>query len=163
MGSCTRLRIGVMGSGSCTPEIYGLAHEVGSRIARKGAILICGGHGGVMEASARGAKEGGGLTVGILPGDRADRANPYIDIPIVTGLGNARNCVNVLTSQAVIAIGGSYGTLSEIALAFKCGTPVVGLRTWEAVPPDGSTAPFTFAETAEEAVNAALRLIATLR
>lgn len=153
-------RIGVMGPGSCTPDIYQLAYRTGMLIGQKGALLICGGMGGVMEAAARGAKEGGGITVGILPGQDDSHANSFIDIPVVTGLGNARNVVNVLTSEAIIAIAGAYGTLSEIALALKCGTPVVGLRTWGLVPPEGGTLPFTQARTAGEAVDAALALIA---
>jgi uncharacterized protein (TIGR00725 family) len=153
-----KLRIGVMGPGSCSSDIYALAREVGYLLAARGAILICGGHGGVMEASARGAKEGGGITVGILPGASATEANPFIDIPIVTGLGNARNIVNVLTGQSIVAIDGSYGTLSEIALALKCGTPVVGLRTWDATNSRGEHLPITLVQTAEEAVHAALSL-----
>jgi uncharacterized protein (TIGR00725 family) len=152
-------RIGVMGPGSCSPDVYALAREVGFLLARKGAILICGGYGGVMEAAARGAREGGGIAIGILSGDNAAEANPYIDIPIVTGLGSARNNINALTSQAIIAISGSYGTLSEIALSLKCGTPVVGLRTWELVSPGGELLPIILAQTAEEAVDAALALI----
>jgi uncharacterized protein (TIGR00725 family) len=152
-------RIGVMGPALCLPDVYSLAREVGYIIGKKGAILICGGRSGVMEASARGAKEAGGITIGILPGSSASEANPYIDIPIVTDLGNARNAINVLTSQAIIAIHGSYGTLSEIALALKCHTPVVGLDTWDLIPPGGATLPITYARTAEEAVEAALGLI----
>jgi uncharacterized protein (TIGR00725 family) len=152
-------RIGVMGSSDCSPETYNLAHEVGYWIARSGAILICGGRSGVMEASARGAKEANGITVGILPGDSAAEANPYIDIPIVTGLGNARNAINVLTSQAIIAISGSYGALSEIALALKCHIPVVGLKTWRLIPPEGDPPQIILAESAEEAVSTALTLI----
>ena len=148
-----------MGPGTCPPDLYALAREVGYLIARRGAILICGGRGGVMEASARGAREGNGITVGILPGESAAEANPYIDIPIVTGLGNARNAVNVLTSQAIIAIAGSYGTLSEIALALKCGTPVVGLKTLSLFSPGGEALPITLAQSAEEAVDSALALI----
>ncbi len=155
----SRLRIGVMGPASCSAEVYNLAHEVGTLIGKKGAILICGGGSGVMEASARGAKEAGGITVGILPGDNAAEANPYIDIPIVTDLGNARNAINILTSQAIIAIHGSYGTLSEIALAMKCRVPVVGLRTWDLVPPGGEPLPITLAHSAEDAVAVALSLI----
>jgi hypothetical protein len=112
-----------------------------------------------MEASAKGAQEGGGIAVGILPGESVAEANPYIDIPILTGMGNARNNINVLSSQAIIAIDGSYGTLSEIALALKCGTPVVGLGTWNLTPPGGGAIPITQAQTPEEAVNAALALI----
>jgi hypothetical protein len=152
-------RIGVMGPGACPADVYALAHEVGYLLARKGAILICGGLGGVMEAAAKGAKKGGGLTVGILPGPSASAANPFIDIPVVTGLGNARNAINVLTSQSVIAIRGAYGTLSEIALALKCGIPVVGLQTWGLVSPDGEALPVAQAQTPEEAVNAALASI----
>jgi uncharacterized protein (TIGR00725 family) len=152
-------RIGVMGPALCLPEVYNLAREVGFLIGSKGAILICGGRTGVMEASARGAREAGGLTVGILPGASAGEANPYIDIPIVTDLGNARNAINVLTSQVIIAIHGSYGTLSEIALALKCHTPVVGLGTWDLTPPGGEELPITYTSTAEEAVMAALKLI----
>lgn len=153
-------RIGVMGPGACRPDIYDLAHEVGYLIARKGAVLICGGRAGVMEAAAKGAREGGGITIGILPGESVAEANPYIDIPILTGMGSARNNINVLTSQAIIAIAGSYGTLSEIALALKCGTPVVALKSWDLAPPGGGALPITQAQTAEEAVDIALSLIA---
>ena len=157
-----RLRIGVMGPAHCSAEAYNLAREVGFLIGQKGALLICGGRSGVMEASARGAREAGGITIGILPGNSAAEANPYIDIPIVTDLGNARNAINVLTSQAIIAIDGSYGTLSEIALAMKCGVPVVGLKTWALVPPGGEPLPVTWAHSAEEAVTTALRLVSSI-
>ena len=100
------------------------------------------------------------MTVGILPGAKASEANPHIDLPIVTDLGNARNVINVLTSQVVIAVGGASGTLSEIALALKCGTPVVGLETWGLTPPEGQGPPaIHVAQTPEEAVELALRLI----
>lgn len=154
-----RPRIGVMGPALCLPEVYNLAREVGYWIGKNGGILICGGRGGVMEAAARGAREAGGITIGILPGASAHEANPYIDIPIVTDLGNARNAINVLTSQVIIAIHGSYGTLSEIALALKCHTPVVGLDTWDLIPPGGAALPIVTARTAEEAVTTALGLI----
>ncbi len=154
-----RPRIGVMGPSVCTPELQELARRVGAELAQAGAILICGGGGGVMEAAARGMREGGGLTIGILPGPDSSAANPYVDIPIVTDLGNARNVINVLTSHAVIAVGGAAGTLSEIALALKCGVPVVGLRTWRLTPPDGLQQPtILMAETPQEAVAAALAL-----
>jgi uncharacterized protein (TIGR00725 family) len=156
----SRIRIGVVGAAFCTPDVYALAREVGALIGRNGAILICGGRGGVMEASARGAKEAGGITIGILPGDSAAEANPFIDIPIVTDLGNARNSINVLTSQVIIAIHGSYGTLSEIALALKCRIPVVGLGTWDLIPPGGEPLPIRWVQNAEEAVTAALNLTA---
>ena len=113
-----------------------------------------------MEAAVKGAKEAGGITVGILPGDSAVEANPFIDIPIVTGMGNARNIINVLTSQAIIAIHGSYGTLSEIALALKCGTPVVALETWSLIPPGSGLPPeIILAEHPQDAVQAAFAAI----
>ena len=152
-------RIGVIGPAFCQPDVYDLAREVGFLIGRKGAILICGGRSGVMEASAKGAKEAGGITVGILPGNSASDANPYIDIPIVTGLGNARNVINILTSQAIIAIHGSYGTLSEIALSMKCRIPVVGLRTWDLTAPGGEPCPIVLTRSPEEATDTALKLI----
>jgi hypothetical protein len=155
-----RPRIGVMGPSACGPHPLHLAAEVGRLIARNGAILICGGRGGVMEAAACGAKEEGGVTVGVLPGSSASHANPYIDIPVVTGMGDARNCINVLTSQAIIAIHGSYGTLSEIALALKCGTPVIALETWSLIPPGPGLPPeIILAETPQDAVEAALAAI----
>lgn len=112
-----------------------------------------------MEAAARGAREAGALTVGILPGSGPDEANPYIDLPIVTDLGNARNAVNVLTAQAIIAIHGGYGTLSEIGLALKVGTPVVGLETWSIMPPEGNQpSGIVIARTPEDAVALAFDL-----
>lgn len=104
---------------------------MGRLLAGRGATVVCGGLGGTMEAACRGARNGGGRTIGILPGlDRAD-ANPYVDVAIPTGLGEARNALVVRAADAVIALGGGYGTLSEIALALKAGKRVVGLGTWE--------------------------------
>jgi uncharacterized protein (TIGR00725 family) len=122
--------IGVIGGSDVPPQIAGLAEEVGREIARRGAVLVCGGMGGVMEAACRGASEEGGLTIGILPGDNRREANPYVQIPIVTGIGYARNVAVVRSSQAVIAIDGSYGTLTEIGYALQGGIPVIGLGTW---------------------------------
>lgn len=122
-------RVGVIGSSRCTLEIYRLAERVGEEIARHGAILICGGLGGVMEGACKGAKAAGGTTVGILPGTRTDDANPYVDIPVVTGLGLARNVLVVRSSESLIAIKGGYGTMSEIAFALQLGVPVIGLKT----------------------------------
>lgn len=124
------VRIGVMGPGGGDPEAELLAHEVGSLIAARGGILICGGLGGAMEAASRAAAENGGTVIGILPGSDPQQANPFVSIPIVTDMGNARNVINVLTSQAIIAVRGSTGTLSEIALALKCRRPVVLLQSW---------------------------------
>jgi uncharacterized protein (TIGR00725 family) len=149
-----------MGPSVCPPRLWDLAQRVGEGIARRGGILICGGGPGVMEAAAKGAREAGAMTVGILPGAKASEANPYIDLPIVTDLGNARNVINVLTSEVIIAVGGAAGTLSEIALALKCGTPVVGLETWGLIPPEGQAPPaIHVAQTPEEAVDLAFRLI----
>jgi uncharacterized protein (TIGR00725 family) len=122
--------IGVIGDSSCSPEEAKLAETVGELLAQRGAIIVCGGLGGVMEAVCRGAKSKDGLTVGILPGQDSGMANPWVDIPVVTGLGEARNVAVVKSAQAVIAIGGRYGTLSEIAYALKSNIPVIGLNTW---------------------------------
>ena len=122
--------IAVIGNSSCSPEETELAETVGELLAQRGATIVCGGLGGVMEAACRGAKSKGGLTVGILPGQDSSMANPCVDIPVVTGIGEARNVAVVKSAQAVIAIGGNYGTLSEIAYALKSGIPVVGLNTW---------------------------------
>lgn len=107
------------------------AEEVGKLIAKRGAILVCGGLGGVMEAASEGAQSAGGLTVGILPQDNPGRANQYIDIPITTGLGIGRNVIIARTADALIAVGGEYGTLSEIAFALQLKKPVVGIKTWD--------------------------------
>ncbi|MBI2370977.1 MAG: TIGR00725 family protein [Deltaproteobacteria bacterium] len=124
----------VCGPSECGPETARIAEEVGREIARHGAILLCGGLGGIMEAAARGARAEGGLTVGILPGSSAADANPFIDLPIVTGLSHARNLVLVRSADAVIAVEGGYGTLIEVASALKMEVPVIGLRTWEVSP-----------------------------
>lgn len=123
-------RIAVVGERDATPDSVRLAEEVGRELGRRGAIVVCGGMGGVMLAVAKGCCESGGLVVGILPGTDVGEANPYVGIPIVTGMGEGRNIIVVRSAQAVIAIGGSYGTLSEIALALRLGRPVVGLQTW---------------------------------
>jgi hypothetical protein len=125
------MQIGVIGSSECSSKTKKLAEEVGREIARRGATLVCGGLGGVMEAAARGAKEAGGLTVGILPGSHAGEANPYIDVVVVTGMSYARNIIVVRSSDALIAIEGKYGTLSEIAFALQLHKPIVGLNTWK--------------------------------
>lgn len=123
-----KARIGVIGSGQCTPKAYVLAEEVGRGIAGRGGIIICGGLGGVMEAASKGAKAAGGVTVGILPGFSSEEANPYVDIPIVTGMSLARNLIIVHSSQVIIAIEGGYGTLSEITFALQLGVPIIGLN-----------------------------------
>jgi uncharacterized protein (TIGR00725 family) len=122
--------IGVIGGRRCSKEIAELAFQVGSGIAEEGWILVCGGMGGVMEQACRGARSRNGVTLGILPGSSRDAANPYLSCSVVTGLGEARNVLVVKSSRGIIAIDGSYGTLSEIALANAAGIPVVGLRSW---------------------------------
>jgi uncharacterized protein (TIGR00725 family) len=122
------MQIAVIGAADAAAEEYATAYDVGARIASRGT-LVCGGLGGVMEAACKGAQEHGGLTVGILP-DTSD-GNPYLGIIIRTGLGHARNVLVVQSADAVIAIGGSYGTLSEIAIALKMKRPVYGLKTWD--------------------------------
>jgi uncharacterized protein (TIGR00725 family) len=130
-----RLLVAVVGAGGLVPEhcdadVAAQAEAVGRALAEAGAAIVCGGREGVMEAACRGAKSAGGTTIGILPGVDRCAANPYIDLPIVTGMGQARNLIVVYSSQAVVAVDGSYGTLSEIAHALKAGIPVVGLGTW---------------------------------
>lgn len=148
--------IGVIGSGDGDPGLEDLAEEVGRTIAIAGYVLVNGGLGGVMEASARGCKKGGGVTVGILPGLKPSDANQYIDIPFATGLGEMRNALIVRVSCALIAIGGGYGTLSEVALGLKASKPVVGLKTW-AISDDiiPATSP---SDAVKKALDAALKM-----
>ncbi len=127
-------RIGVIGGSSAEPTVLESARNVGEAIARAGAILVCGGRGGVMEAACRGAKSAGGLTLGILPGDCAADANDWVDIPVVTGLGEARNVLIARTSQAIVALPGGTGTLSEIAFSLNFGRRVIAIGAWEFVP-----------------------------
>ncbi len=151
--------LAVIGSASCDVETAALAEQVGREIARRGAVLICGGREGVMEAACRGARSAGGTTVGILPGTDRAEANPYVDIPIVTGLGEARNALVVRSADAVIAVHGGYGTLSEIALALKMGRPVVGLGTWQLRPPGQAESGLVTANDPAEAVQKASALV----
>jgi uncharacterized protein (TIGR00725 family) len=108
-----------------------VAEEVGRLLARRGAVVVCGGLGGVMEAACRGARIEHGVAVGILPGPDRRAANPHVSVAVATGLGEARNALVVRAADALIAVGGAYGTLSEIALALKAGKRVIGLGTWE--------------------------------
>ena len=127
-----RIIIGVMGPAACDPQTAEIARAVGHAVAERGGVLLTGGRGGVMEAAAEGARQAGGMTVGILPGANARESppNPHIEIALFTGLGEARNWLNVCSSDAVIAIGGGFGTLSEIALALKVQKPVVLIGSW---------------------------------
>ena len=151
--------IAVIGGSEASPQEARLAEEVGRELAVQKAVLVCGGLGGVMEAACRGASTAGGITVGILPGNHAGDANPYVQIPVVTGIGYARNMIVVKSAQAVIAIGGSHGTLSEIAYALQNGIPVVSLSKWsisrDSQVMDSSITP---AKDPAEAVRIALQL-----
>jgi uncharacterized protein (TIGR00725 family) len=151
--------IGVIGGSEVSPEIAAVAEEVGKEIALRKAVLICGGMGGVMEAACKGAASHDGLTIGILPGDSREQANAYVSIPIVTGIGYARNVSVVKSSQAVIAIDGSYGTLTEIGYALQNGTPVIGLDTWTFSSKDRPDCEIIPAANAKEAVDLAISLI----
>jgi len=156
-----KLTIAVIGGGKCSAQEAVLAEAVGRELAKRGAVLVCGGLSGVMEAACRGASSEGGITIGILPGDDRRSANPHVQIPIVTGLGYARNIAVVKSAQAVIAIGGSYGTLSEISHALQSGIPVIGLNTWSLSRngrEDNSIIP---AKSPTEAVDKALDLATT--
>lgn len=153
--------IAVIGGSQCSSEEARVAEEVGRELARKGAILVCGGLGGVMEAASRGASAEGGMTIGILPGDNRQSANPYVQIPIVTGMGYARNVAVVKSAQAVIAIGGSYGTLSEIAHALQGDIPVIGLNTWSLSKNGQADNSIILAKNPAEAVSKALKLTAS--
>ncbi len=150
--------IGVIGGSEVSPQVAKLAEEVGQEIARRGATLVCGGLSGVMEAACKGASEEGGLTIGILPGDNRKNANPYVKIPIVTGIGYARNVAVVKTSQAIIAIDGSYGTLTEIGHALQSGIPVIGLGTWEISMDGKADKSIIIAKSPKEAVEKAMEI-----
>jgi len=145
-------RITVVGRAQCSADVAELARQVGEKIAQRGAVLVCGGLGGVMEAACRGAAEAGGLTIGILPGIDPDSANEHVIIPVPTGMGEARNVINVRAGEVVIALDGGYGTLSEIAVALRAGIPVVALGAWQEIDE------VTPAASPEEAVRAALEL-----
>lgn len=149
--------IGVIGAGQIGTAGYAVAREVGCRIGAAGAVLVCGGLGGVMEAACRGCVESGGETLGILPGSEATTANPYVTLAVPTNMGHARNVIIAHTAQALIAVEGEYGTLSEIAVALKLGRPVVTLNSWPGI--DGVIE----AASAEEAVALALRLAGVKR
>ncbi len=144
--------IGVIGGGSCTNETASIATEVGELIARENAILICGGLGGVMEAACRGAKLGGGRTIGVLPGKLKSAANVFVDIAIPTDMGDARNIIIVRSADAVIALDGEFGTLSEMAFCLKFHTPLVSLNSWKIDPA------IVHATSPEDAVRKALSL-----
>jgi uncharacterized protein (TIGR00725 family) len=154
-----RAHVGVAGSGDADQETCDLAEAVGRELAERGVVVVCGGLGGVMEAACRGAKAVGGITVGILPGERRGDANPFVDVAIPTGMGEARNALVVRAADALIAVRGEFGTLSEIALALRMGKPVIGLDTW-GLSKGGETVPACIpAATAKDAAELAVSLI----
>ncbi len=152
--------IAVIGGSSCSEEEKKTAFEVGSEIARNESVLVCGGGSGVMEAAAEGARSAGGTALGVLPGGRTSEGNRHLTFAIATGLGEARNAIITRTADAVIAIGGEYGTLSEIALALKMGKPTIGLNSWVLQPPHCLKSELIPAGSAREAVEKALALSA---
>ncbi|MDY6911502.1 MAG: TIGR00725 family protein [Chloroflexota bacterium] len=151
--------IGVIGGGKCSRTVAKLAEEVGRELAERNITLICGGLGGVMEAACRGAHKVGGQTIGVLPSNNPADANPYVTIPIVTGMGEMRNVIIVKSAQALIAINGEFGTLSEIGHALKRGVPVIGLNTWELFRAGKLNDSIIIAENAKDAVEKALSII----
>jgi uncharacterized protein (TIGR00725 family) len=151
--------IAVIGPSAGTPAELALGQEVGRLIAEAGAVLVCGGMGGVMEAAAGGCADAGGRSVGILPSESRLDANPYLTVAVATGLGEARNAIVVRTADAVIAIRGEFGTLSEIALALKMGRPVIGLGTWELAKDGVPVDAVVRASDPKDAVKTALQLI----
>ncbi len=147
--------VSVIGAGDCSAAQETDAEQVGRLLAQGGIILACGGRGGVMQAACRGAVQAGGLTIGILPGSDHEGGNPYLSIALPTGLSHARNVLVILAGQVVIAIGGGFGTLSEMATALKMGKKIIGLHTWRAEDYRGEFADIYSVETPEAAVSAA--------
>ena len=151
--------IAVIGTRQPSPEESKLAEEVGRELAKNGIALICGGLGGVMEDACRGACAEGGLTIGVIPGDDRKSANPCVQISIVTGIGYARNVIIVKSAQAIIAVGGGYGTLTEIGYALDSKKPVIGLKTWKFSRNNRMDKSIIRAHNAKEAVSKALKLV----
>jgi hypothetical protein len=150
------IQISVIGSSDASDELLVVAEAVGRGIAEAGAVLVCGGRTGVMEAASRGATETGGTVLGVLPTLSTEDANPYVTHAIATGTGHARNLAVVASGEAVIAIGGEWGTLSEIAFARRLGKQVIAIRSWTLSNRAGTDLGIVEAETAEEAVEAAV-------
>ncbi len=148
--------ISVIGASEPSSQIEGLAEQVGEELARRGMTVVCGGLGGVMAAACRGARSAGGTTIGILPDSDPAEANEWVDIPICTGLSYARNVIVVKTGRAVIAVGGAYGTLSEIGHAVSEGIPVIALETWELRRGGVDERSMTLADSPTDAVDKAI-------
>ena len=154
--------VAVVGGGEADQATCALAQDLGRELARRGALVVCGGLGGVMEAACRGAREEGGTTLALLPGDDRGAANPFVDVAVATGMGEARNALVARTADVVVAVAGEFGTLSEIALALRMGKPVVGLSTWELARGGQKVEAIVRASTAAEAAQLALAQL-TLR
>jgi uncharacterized protein (TIGR00725 family) len=158
-GSHARPYIAVVGPSEASARERTLAEEVGALLARQGAVVLCGGLGGVMEACARGASMAGGVVLGVLPGFDRTGANPYLTVALATGLGELRNGVLVNAADALVAVGGSWGTFSEVTLALHAHKPVVALRSWS-LPPQAVASPgarlLTEVTTAADAVRTVL-------
>lgn len=150
--------VAVVGAGVADGALARAAEAVGRGLAENGAVVLCGGLGGVMEAVCRGCRSAGGTAVGILPGSDRGDANEYVDVALATGMGEMRNALIVRASDVVLALGGEHGTLSEIAFALKIGRPVVGLATWELSKGGVPDETIVRADSPEAAVSAALRL-----
>jgi uncharacterized protein (TIGR00725 family) len=150
--------VAVVGPNDATPTELDQAEAIGEGLARAGAVLVCGGLGGVMHAAARGAQKAGGVSIGILPGDDRDPGSPHLTVAISTGMGETRNAIIVRTSDVIVAVSGEFGTLSEVAFALKLSKPVVGLGTWELFKRGRPVDAITRVETSEEAVTEATRL-----
>lgn len=151
----------VIGASECSQDLLDVAEEVGRLIAERNWVLVCGGLGGVMEAAAKGATRAGGHALGILPGESRAGANRYLTVSLPTQMGEGRNALVARAADVVIAIGGGYGTLSEIGLALKMGRPVVGVETWELSQKGESRPGVVVATTAQEAVEKAAKLVST--
>lgn len=151
--------IAVVGAGEFEKRSNSVAEDVGRELALRGCVLVCGGLGGVMEAACRGARSSGGRTLGVLPGESRTQANAHVEVAIPTGMGEMRNALIVRAADAVIAVGGGFGTLSEVAFALKTGKPVIGLDTWMLAKVTGAVDAFARADTAAEAVEKALSSI----
>jgi uncharacterized protein (TIGR00725 family) len=152
--------IAVCGPDPAPAEVAAQAEEIGRLVAEAGAVVVCGGLGGIMEAAARGVHAAGGVSVGLLPGTSRSQGNPHLTYSIPTGMGEMRNALIVRASDALIAVAGEFGTLSEVAFALKTGVPVVGLGTWELAKGGRTVDAFPRAATPVEAVDLAMRLAA---
>ncbi len=155
-GEARRRVIAIVGAADASADELQAAETVGRLLAERGAVVVCGGRGGVMEAACRGAVGQGGVTIGLLPGSEASEGNPYLTIALPTGMGQARNAILALAGEAIIAIGGGPGTLSEIGLAVKAGKRVIGLGTWQMRDPRGRPAAIEAADSPAQAVTLAL-------